>query len=57
MDRAALKELILQKDAMEKEIMDLNEALSADNLGGANTPVCDAEGFPRADIDVHTPLT
>ena len=57
MDRAALKTLIAQKDAMEKEMLDLNEALSASNLGGVSTPVIDAEGFPRADIDVHTTLT
>lgn len=57
MEREALRALILEKDAMEKEIMDLNEALSTDNLGGVSTPVVDAEGFPRADIDVHTTLT
>ena len=57
MDRAALRALILQKDEIEKQIMDLNDALSCDNMGGTSTPVIDAEGFPRADIDVHTTLT
>ena len=57
MDRAELRALIQQKDEMEKEIMDLNDALTADNLGGVGTPVIDGEGFPRADIDVHTTLT
>ena len=56
-NRAALKALVVQRDAMEREILDIQEALSADNLGGVNTPIVDREGFPRADIDVHTTLT
>jgi 26S proteasome non-ATPase regulatory subunit 9 len=56
-DTAALKALIKQKDEMEREIAEISEALSADNLGGVSTPLVDAEGFPRADVDVHTTRT
>ena len=42
---------------MEKEIMDISEALSAGNLGGVSAPLVDAEGFPRADVDVHATRT
>ena len=57
MEREALKALLRDKDAMEAEMAGISEALSADNLGGVRTPVIDAEGYPRADIDVHTTLT
>jgi 26S proteasome non-ATPase regulatory subunit 9 len=50
--RAALKRLIAQKEALEKEIVDLSDALTADNMGGVKAKLTDAEGFPRADIDV-----
>ena len=52
-----LRALMDQKDAMEKEIVDISEALSADNLGGVSGPLVDAEGFPRADVDVHATRT
>lgn len=57
MDRVALRELILKKDAIEREIVDLSEALEANNLGGVSAPLVDAEGFPRADIDIHATRT
>ena len=48
-NRAALKALVVQRDAMEREILDIQEALSADNLvSGGNTPIVDREGFPRS---------
>ena len=49
--RAALKALMLQKDAIEKEILDISEALTADNLGGATGALVDGEGYPRADVE------
>lgn len=52
-DREALKALIRQKDELEKEILDISEALSAENLGGASGALVDNEGYPRADIDIH----
>ena len=58
MDRETLKALIAQKDAIEREIMEVSDALSSStNLGGVETPLVDREGFPRADIDIHTTRT
>ena len=57
MDRDALKALIVQKDAMEREIMEISDALEANNMGGVRAPLVDAEGFPRADVDVHATRT
>jgi 26S proteasome non-ATPase regulatory subunit 9 len=55
--RAALKALMAQKDAIEQEIIDISEALSADNMGGATGALVDGEGYPRADVDIHTTRT
>ena len=54
---SALRDLMAQKDVWEREIIDISEALSADNMGGPSGPLVDAEGFPRADIDVHATRT
>jgi 26S proteasome non-ATPase regulatory subunit 9 len=56
-DREALKALILQKDDLERQIVEISEALQASNMGGASGALVDGEGFPRADIDVHTTRT
>jgi len=45
--KAALRELISQKDAMEAQIEALHEA------SAQGQPLVDAQGFPRADLDVH----
>jgi len=42
---------------MENEIAEIVEALSASNMGGTSGALVDQEGFPRADIDVHTTRT
>ena len=51
-----LRELIRRKDSMEEEMKGIIEALGAENMGGVTSRLVDAEGFPRADIDVHTTL-
>ena len=56
-NRLATTSLIAQKDAIEKEIGEIVEALSASNMGGTSGALVDSEGFPRADIDVHTTRT
>ena len=53
-DREALKALILRKDELEKQILDASEAVSAENMGGASGALVDSEGYPVADIDIHT---
>ena len=57
MDRAALRELIAKKDRLEAEAEAITEQLSASNMGGVSGPLIDAEGFPRADVDVHATRT
>ena len=52
-----LRALLDEKDALERQIVDISEALAAENLGGVSGPLIDAEGFPRADIDVHLTRT
>jgi len=52
-DKEALLELIGEKDALESEIREL-ESLHSPGVVG---PLVDAEGFPRADIDVHGVMT
>jgi len=42
---------------MEREMMEIVEALEASNMGGVATPLVDSEGFPRADVDVHATRT
>jgi 26S proteasome regulatory subunit N4 len=54
---AGLRQLMEQKDALEREILDISDALTASNLGGISGPLVDTEGFPRADVDVHTTRT
>ncbi len=49
--------LMAKKEALEREIVDLSEALGANNMGGVSGALVDREGFPRADIDVHTTRT
>lgn len=57
MDRAALRELISKKDRLEAEAAAITEQLTASNMGGVSGPLVDAEGFPRADVDVHATRT
>ncbi|KAL3909161.1 MAG: hypothetical protein SGPRY_009526, partial [Prymnesium sp.] len=49
----ALRELMERKDAVERQIVEISEALAAENMGGVSGPLVDAQGFPRADVDVH----
>ncbi len=55
--REALVALNREREALEKEMVDLTEALQAGNMGGVSTPLVDADGFPRADVDVHATRT
>ncbi|KAL1522586.1 hypothetical protein AB1Y20_017571 [Prymnesium parvum] len=55
--RAELRALIDQKDALERQIMEISDALTAQNMGGVSGPLVDPQGFPRADIDVHLTRT
>jgi len=45
-------DLIKKKEALEKELADLNAVLSSQNVG-MTEPLVDEEGFPRSDIDVY----
>ena len=57
MDREALRALDRERAALEKEMMEITDALEAGNMGGVSAPLVDAEGFPRADVDVHATRT
>ncbi|KAI8818526.1 uncharacterized protein EV422DRAFT_569578 [Fimicolochytrium jonesii] len=46
------RRLIAEKDAIEDRIRSLEQVLSSQNLT-MTTPLTDADGFPRADIDVY----
>lgn len=50
--RAAVKQLADERDAVERELAATVDALTAPGGGGLSGPLVDAEGFPRADIDV-----
>ncbi len=45
--------LMAQKDELEKQLKDQQDILVSNN-SNMTTPLVDAEGFPRADIDVYT---
>ncbi|RKP05749.1 hypothetical protein THASP1DRAFT_32413 [Thamnocephalis sphaerospora] len=45
--------LLLKKDTLEAEIRE-QDALLASHGVAMNTPMVDAEGFPRADVDIPT---
>lgn len=50
--REALKALANKREALEAEMLAIQEKLDA--LGvGVSGPLVDSEGFPRADVDVH----
>ena len=55
--REELLALNREREALEKEMLDLTEALQAGNMGGVSTPLVDSEGFPRADVDVFATRT
>ena len=55
--REELLALNRERSALEKEMLDLTEALQAGNMGGISTPLVDREGFPRADVDVFATRT
>ena len=50
--REQILELMKQKDNLEEEIKALNQVLESQKVGMDDLLV-DAEGFPRADIDVY----
>lgn len=50
--RAAVKQLADERDAVERELAATVDALLAPGGGGLSGPLVDADGFPRADIDV-----
>ena len=47
-----LKGLAQQKKAIEDEIIELSECLTAEGMPGLSGPLVDKEGFPREDIDI-----
>lgn len=47
------KELIEKKDAIEKELRQLEDGLLEVGIG-MNEPLVDSQGFPRSEIDVHS---
>jgi len=55
--RVDLRDLNRQREAIEEELATLTEALGAANMGGVTGALVDREGFPRADVDVHTTRT
>ncbi|KAJ1625857.1 hypothetical protein T492DRAFT_1036641 [Pavlovales sp. CCMP2436] len=55
--KAELQVLVLRKDALEAELANVVGALAAPGLGGLRGPLVDAEGYPRADVDVHSTRT
>ena len=50
--REDLMKLMKQKDDLEKAIVDITEHLTAPGMPGLKGNLVDAEGFPRADIDL-----
>ena len=42
-----------ERDAIEAQIRDAHEALATYGSVGLHEPLVDAQGFPRADVDVH----
>jgi len=55
--REALKALASQREALESEMETILERLNAPGMPGVKGHLVDAEGFPRADIDVHAVRT
>jgi|EP01046_Picozoa_sp_COSAG06_P079248 26S proteasome non-ATPase regulatory subunit 9 len=53
--RTQLRALGQQRKSIEEEMEALTETLSTTGAG-VNGKLVDAEGFPRADIDVHQTL-
>lgn len=51
--REEVMKLIAKKEQMERSINDLGQILAANKNVGMNESLLDAEGFPRADIDVY----
>ncbi|KAL4229187.1 26S proteasome non-ATPase regulatory subunit 9 [Mactra antiquata] len=49
-----MKELMKRRDELESEIKTLHEVLDSQKSVGMEEPLTDAEGFPRADIDVYS---
>lgn len=47
-----LRELMRQRDLMEREILNLMEELKKQNVG-MNEPLVDVEGYPRNDLDIY----
>ena len=50
--REDLLKLMKEKDDIEKSIMDITEYLNAPGMPGLQGNLVDAEGFPRADLDL-----
>ena len=52
-DVDAVRRLIAERDGIEASLRAAEEALATYPNVGMHSPLIDAEGFPRADIDVH----
>eukprot|EP00698_Gefionella_okellyi_P003892 TRINITY_DN13606_c0_g1_i1.p1 TRINITY_DN13606_c0_g1~~TRINITY_DN13606_c0_g1_i1.p1 ORF type:complete len:237 (-),score=39.32 TRINITY_DN13606_c0_g1_i1:60-743(-) len=55
--REAVRELIRKKDDLEEEMLAIESQLKATGGVGVKNSLVDAEGFPRADIDVFAVRT
>lgn len=53
MSRERLLDLDHQRTAMERELSSLTDYLNGPNMPGLTGPLVDAEGFPRADLDLY----
>ncbi|PVD27250.1 hypothetical protein C0Q70_12405 [Pomacea canaliculata] len=49
-----MKVLIQKKDAIESEIKEMSDVLESQKGVGMKGPLVDAEGYPRADIDIFS---
>lgn len=50
--RQRLMQVMKQKDEIERQIVEVTEFLETPPMPGVKGPLVDAEGFPRADIDL-----
>ena len=51
-EREAALKLVSERDALEREIFELRDALSSHGVG-MEDPLVTSDGFPRHDVDVH----
>jgi 26S proteasome regulatory subunit N4 len=47
------EQMLVKKTEIEQELADLGKILDMENSIGMHGPLIDAEGYPRADIDIY----